>query len=85
MYSTDFRAFAVRLFSEGKSYRHIAQLLKISSSTVHQWVNKGILPKQRQKSDPSPEVVNFVAESVASNPVTSQQQLKRGLEIAVSE
>ena len=42
MYSTDFRKLALRLYKQFKSYRKVAEIMNISTSTIHRWKTKGI-------------------------------------------
>jgi transposase len=67
------------MHDEGQSFRHIADTLHISSSTVHRWVTLGVGVKKRQPKELSVVAIQHVSETVASNPVTTLAQLKSGL------
>lgn len=50
MYSQDFKNIAIKIYKKLKNYRKVADLLNISTSTIHNWINKTTIHKQTKNT-----------------------------------
>lgn len=80
MYSMDFRRLALRLL-KSRSFRAVARLLSVSTSTLHRWQRFGIearTPRKRRRKL-TDAVVSAIREYVADHPCTTLSRLQHHL------
>jgi transposase len=77
MYSIDFRKLALRLYKQFKSYRKVAEIMNISTSTIHRWKTKGIekSPKRQRRCKIFEKTRQFIESYLSKNPFTTQWEL----------
>ena len=82
MYSLDFQRLAVRLLKSVGSYRKVAAMLKVSSSTLHRWQRLGVhrsVAKPRPRRKLTPEVCREISSFVAERRVVTIQEIQHHL------
>lgn len=82
MYSKDFRNIAIDLYNRFKNYRKVANLLKISTSTIHNWVNTTVQIVKKREFKPRKffdNIINEIRKFVIQMPICTLNCIRKHL------
>jgi transposase len=86
MYSLDFRRLALKLL-KSRSFRAVARLLSVSTSTLHRWqrlgVDLAVSTRFRRRRKLTDAVVSAIREYVADHPCTTLGRLQHHLHVGL--
>jgi transposase len=82
MYSRDLRQVAVRLYAELKSFRDVSRLLKVSVSTIHSWVRRGIDKVRRSSfvTKLTGSIMACITRKIAETPITTHDKIREAVQ-----
>ena len=86
-YSLDLRKAAVRMLSQGNTFRDVAQLVGVSTSTLHRWKTLGVSVARRQITAPkklTTPVLTALRDFVQESPCTTLQRMRHHLKTSCS-